>query len=130
MLGDNIPRAHAAFNIIGLLAFSFVGSVLMFWPYRYGCYMLPKRRRNKIFAGVAVTYFTHVLPCWMIEFSIVWSYGWFELLQGVSFILLTVTWILETVAVWHAYTWHMAGFMQIHYDNTLFGRGTTKAEAG
>ena len=100
-----------------------IASLLMFWPYRYGQFMLPKTRRNRLSGGIGIAYFTHVVPCWMMEFSVVWTYGWFTTLQGVSFICLTLTWALETVYIWAAYMWFMAGFMNNRYGNTKFGRG-------
>lgn len=128
MLGTNLPRAHVAFNVMGLLAYLFVASVFIYWPYRYGSYMLRKRRRNLLMLGSIIVYFIHVLPCWMIEFSIVWSYGWFTLIQSVSFLFLTISWILETVGVWIAYMWHMAGFMNNNYGKTPFGLGLVGAK--
>lgn len=123
MLGQAVPRIHMAFNIIGFLAYVFVASVLIFWPYRYGAYLLPHSRRNRMLAGIAVVYFLHVLPCWMMEFAVVWVYGWFTLLQGTSFILLIITWIIETVIVWLGYIWHMSGFINRNYGHTRFGQG-------
>lgn len=123
MLGSNLPRIHLAFVIMGTLIYAFLASVFMFWPYRFGNYMLPKSRRNKLFLGAFLVYFVHVLPCWIVEFSIVWNYGWHTVIQAVSFVYLTVSWIIETLSVWYGYTWHMAGFMNANYGMTRFGRG-------
>lgn len=73
--------------------------------------------------GSVLVYFVHVLPCWIIEFGIVWDSGWHTTLQSLSFMFLTISWIFETLAVWYGYMWHMAGFMQRYYSNTIFGRG-------
>jgi hypothetical protein len=126
MLGPDLPRFHIAFDVIGLLSFLLVSSVLIYWPYRYGAYMLPKSRRNKMMLGLAIIYFFHVLPLWMVEFSIVWSYGWFVLIQSVSFVFLTISWCVETVGVWYAYIWHMSGFMNRNYGTTVLGIGAKK----
>ena len=123
MLGRNLPRFHIAFDVIGLLTYLLVASVLIYWPYRFGAYMLPKTRRNKLMLGAAIIYFFHVLPLWFVEFTIVWNYGWHTLIQSVSFLFLTFSWVVETLGVWYAYMWHMAGFMNKNYGNTKFGRG-------
>lgn len=124
LLGSQLPRAHIAFNAIGAVVYMMISSVLIFWPYRYGAFMLGKTRRNRLSLGSILVYFAHIMPCWIIEFSIVWNHGWFSVLQGSSFILLTMSFIVETLVVWFAYMWFMAGFMQSSYGNTVFGRGT------
>lgn len=123
MVENTLPKVHLAFNIVAVLAFVLLGSVLMFWPYRYGAFMLPRNRRNKLLYGVSVSYFSHVLPLWIIELIIIWNYGWFVMIQSISFILLTMTCILETIAVWHFYIWHMSGYIHRTYGGTRFGLG-------
>ena len=123
MLGENLTRFHIAFDIIGLLAFLMVSSVFIYWPYRFGAYMLPKTRRNKLMTGLFIIYFLHVLPLWIVEFGIIWNYGWHTLLQSVCFVFLTISWVLETLGVWYGYAWHMAGFFQKNYGNSALGRG-------
>jgi hypothetical protein len=125
LLGSQLSRAHIAFNVIGALTYLLISAVLIFWPYRFGAFMLGKTRRNRLVLGAILVYFTHILPCWMIEFSIVWNYGWFTVVQGTSFILLTMSFIVETLVVWLGYVWQMAGFMQQNYGNTVFGRGSS-----
>lgn len=124
MIGTNLPRAHIAFNVMGMISYVLLASVFMFWPYRFGSFMLNKTRRNRLVAGCIIVYFIHVMPCWMMEFSVVWTYGWFSVLQGTSFLFLTLTWSLETLFVWLAYAWNMSGFMHNQYANTKFGRGS------
>jgi hypothetical protein len=123
LLGESIPRIHIAFATIGLILYVFVASVVIYWPYRYGQLMLDKHKRNRLMFGTALVYFLHTLPLWIIEFDIVWSYGWFSVIQGVSFIFTTISWVLETLGVWYAYMWHMSSFMHNNYANTWFGRG-------
>ena len=127
LLGATLPQAQIAFNAIGSFSFLIIASVLMFWPYRFGSFMLPKSRRNRLLLGTAIVYTFHVLPCWVIEFSIVWNYGWFAIIQAVSFIYLTSLFILESITVWIAYIWHLSGFTQNNYGNTLFGRGSSSS---
>lgn len=124
LLGSQLTRAHIAFNVIGALVYLILSAVFIFWPYRFGAFMLGKTRRNRLALGSILVYFSHILPCWMIEFAVVWNHGWFSVLQGTSFVLLTMSFIVETVVVWVSYIWHMAGFMQANYGNTVFGRGT------
>lgn len=124
LLGSQLPRAHIAFNVIGAMVYLVLSSVLVYWPYRYGAFMLGKSRRNRLSLGSILVYFAHILPCWMIEFAVIWNHGWFSILQGASFILLSMSFIVETFVVWFAYMWFMAGFMQVSYGDTVFGRGT------
>ena len=123
LLGQSVPRIHLAFCIIGLLSYVFVASVLVYWPYKYHSSMLPKNRRNRLMLGSAVVYFTHVLPIWIVEFNILWTFGWLTTMQGVAFVFITISWIVETMGVWYAYMWHMSGFLNKNYGNTVFGRG-------
>eukprot|EP00658_Telonema_sp_P-2_P060915 TRINITY_DN49697_c0_g1_i1.p1 TRINITY_DN49697_c0_g1~~TRINITY_DN49697_c0_g1_i1.p1 ORF type:complete len:171 (+),score=25.97 TRINITY_DN49697_c0_g1_i1:335-847(+) len=126
MLSQQLPRIYLGFNIIGVLAYVFAGSLLMFWPYRYGAFMLPKNRRNKLMMGVAVSYFSHILPIWLMEFVVIWNFGWFNLIQGASFVLLTMTWSLETLGVWYMYVWQLSGYLDRHYGRTKFGQGASR----
>ena len=123
LLGSTVPRFHIAFCIIGLFVYAFVASVAIYWPYRYGQLMLTKHRRNSLMFGTALVYFLHVLPLWIVEFNILWSYGWITIMQGVAFIFITISWIFETLGVWYAYMWHMSSFLHKNYGNTRFGRG-------
>ncbi len=123
LLGVSTPRIHLAFCIIGLLVYLFVASVLIYWPYKYHASMLPKNRRNRLMLGSVLVYFTHVLPIWIIEFGILWTYGWLTLMQGIAFIFITVSWIVETLGVWYGYIWYASGFLQKNYGDTVFGRG-------
>ena len=126
MLNQQLPRIYLAFSIIGTLFYVFGGSLLMFWPYRYGAFMLPKNRRNKMMIGVALSFFSHVLPLWIMDFSVIWLYGWFSLIQGASFILLTITWGLEMIGVWYMYTWQLSGYLDRHYGKSAFGQGASR----
>lgn len=123
LIGPTVPRFHIAFCVIGLFVYVFVASVLIYWPYRYGQLMLGKHRRNRLMLGTALVYFLHVLPLWIVEFNILWTYGWIALVQGVAFIFITISWIIETLGVWYAYMWHMSSFINRNYGDTIFGRG-------
>lgn len=122
-MGDNVSQIHIAFVIIGIFVYILVASVIIYWPYRYGEMMLAKHRRNRLFIGTALIYFFHVLPIWIIEFSIAWNYGWLSLVQGVAIVFVTISWVLETLGVWYSYMWYMSSFMHNNYANTAFGRG-------
>ena len=123
MLGSTLPRFHIGFCVIGLFLYMFVASSIIYWPYRYGQLMLAKHRRNRIMAGTALVYFMHVLPLWIAEFTILWSYGWISLIQGVAFIYTTISWVIESLGVWYAYMWHVSSFLNKNYGDTPFGRG-------
>jgi hypothetical protein len=119
LLGAATPSLHLAFCVFGLLVFALFASVLIYWPYRYGSFMLDKNKRNRLMIGSALVYFFHVLPLWVIEFDILWSYGWMSEVQGVSFCFLSVSWIIETLGVWYAYIWHMSGYMNKNHGAVI-----------
>lgn len=121
LLGEQTARLHLAFCVIGTLGFFLVGSLFMYASYRWAAFLREKSRRNRMLSGAAIAYLTHILPLWIMEFGIVWSYGWMTLLQGVHFVFLSVLWVVETLVVWLAYTWHGSGLLHEKYGNTMFG---------
>jgi hypothetical protein len=121
LLGDSTPRLYVAFCVIGTVGFFLIGSLYMYAAYRWAAFLREKSRRNRMLSGAAIAYLSHILPLWIIEFSIIWEYGWMTLLQGAHFVFLSMIWICETLLVWLAYTWHASGFLHQKYGSTMFG---------
>jgi hypothetical protein len=121
LLGDQTPRLYVAFVVIGTIFFFLFGSLYLYASYRWAAFLREKSRRNRVLSGVAIVYLSHVLPLWIMEFGIIWTYGWMSLLQSAHFVFLSVIWILETLTVWLAYTWHGAGLLHEKYGSTMFG---------
>eukprot|EP00754_Rhynchopus_humris_P044059 Rhum_TRINITY_DN3758_c0_g1::Rhum_TRINITY_DN3758_c0_g1_i1::g.11955::m.11955 len=118
LLGESIVVAHLACNVIGAVLFVFVGGVLMFWPYRYYHQMLPSSRRNRIMAGVYTIFLVRDFPCWLIEFWVLWKFGWLHVLQGISVLLTTVSFALGLLICWLIYTWKVAKILEHQFGSS------------
>ena len=117
LLGTIIPNTHIAFNACGGAAYLLISAVFMFWPYRYGHCMLVSKRRDRFTTGIFIVYFLRDLPCWIIEFQVIWKHGFMSEIQGISFIVATITFAFATFVVWFKYTWRMAKYFQEMYGH-------------
>ena len=108
LFGTQLVNSHLGFNIVGTISFLVIGSPFLFWPYHYGPQMPPRTRRNCVFLCLAIVYFSHDFPLWLMEFYMVWQYGWINKLQGISLFLLTFTTAFGTFGVWLGYAWKMS----------------------
>eukprot|EP01059_Diplonema_ambulator_P035212 TRINITY_DN8206_c0_g1_i1.p1 TRINITY_DN8206_c0_g1~~TRINITY_DN8206_c0_g1_i1.p1 ORF type:complete len:187 (+),score=15.08 TRINITY_DN8206_c0_g1_i1:39-599(+) len=118
LLGDTLVVWHLVCNIIGATLYVFIGSVLMFWPYRYYHQMLASSRRNRIMAGVYTIFFSRDLPCWFMEFWVLWKYGWIHILQGISVLLTTCSFGFGLIMCWLIYTWKLAKYLEQHFGSS------------
>eukprot|EP01061_Rhynchopus_euleeides_P032806 TRINITY_DN54608_c0_g1_i1.p1 TRINITY_DN54608_c0_g1~~TRINITY_DN54608_c0_g1_i1.p1 ORF type:complete len:186 (+),score=55.21 TRINITY_DN54608_c0_g1_i1:193-750(+) len=118
LLGDSLVVGHFVCNVIGSVLYVGIGSVLMFWPYRYYHQMLASSRRNRIMAGVYTIFLSRDLPCWLMEFWVVWKHGWIHVLQGVSVLLTTVSFGLGLVMCWLIYTWKLAKYLEHQFGSS------------
>lgn len=41
-MGEDLPRTHIAFCIIGMIVWLLIASVYVYWPYRYGAFCFEK----------------------------------------------------------------------------------------
>lgn len=132
LLGDNLVNAHLGFNIVGCLSFALVASPFMFLPYRYGERMTPRDRRNSMIICIFAVFLLHDFPLWMMEFWIVWQWGWIHVLQGVSIVLLTCTTAFGFFGVWLGYAWKVSKVLQTHFGSAAFNVGgdPTRARIG
>jgi hypothetical protein len=121
LLGTETPKLYVAFCVIGTFGFFLIGSLYMYGSYRWAAFLREKSRRNRLLTGIAVSYITHILPLWIMEFGIVWTYGWMTLLQGTHFVFLSIIWFAETLLVWLSFAWHGAGLLHEKYGDTMFG---------
>ena len=115
LFGASLVDAHLAFVCIGTVVFTFLASPFLFWPYRYGRQMKPRSIRNAIISCIVIVFFTHDFPLWLIEFWMVWQFGWIYEVQGISIILLTITTAWGTFCVWLAYSWKLSKLLQVQF---------------
>jgi hypothetical protein len=120
LFGDALVNAHLAFNVIGCLSFVFVGSPFMFMPYRYGLQMTPRGRRNNAILCMVIVFVLHDFPLWLMEFWMVWAWGWIHVLQGVSVVILTGTTAFGFFGVWLGYAWKMSKLLQEKFGSAAF----------
>ncbi len=120
LFSESVVNAHLAFNILGSIAFFLIASPFLFMPYHYKDLMEYKARRNYTVLCIAISWLLHDLPIWVIEFWIVWNFGWIHIVQGMSLILVSVAFISGFFAVWIGYTWKMSKLLQTHFGGSLF----------
>ena len=118
LLEDTLVDWHLACNIIGAVLYVFVGSVLMFWPYRYYHQMLDSSRRNRIMAGVYTIFLVRDFPCWLMEFWVLWKYGWISVIQGISVMLATFSFAFGLIMCWLIYTWKIAKILEKQFGSS------------
>ena len=114
LFGSALVRAHIAFAVMGSILFILIASPFLFWSYRYSNQMPPKTRRNCFFFAVGVAFLTHDFPLWLMEFWMVWQFGWMHVIQGMSIFLLTFTTLVGLFSVWLGYAWKLSRQLQ-HY---------------
>ena len=117
LLGNDIVNAHIGFNVVGTISFGILSSPFLFMPYRYGAQMTKRSRRNSSIACMGTVFLLHDWPLWLMEFYIVWQYGWIHVLQGVSISLLTITTTFGFFGVWLGYAWKVARVLQQYYGS-------------
>jgi len=74
------------------------------------------RARHYLWYGIAAVYFFADKPLFIIEFYIVYHFGYHHLLQTCSFLLKTISWLLGSVVVWVSYVWWMSRKLQNRSD--------------
>ena len=120
LFGSVTVDAQQAFIVLGTLIFFIVASPCIFFPYYYGRDLEYKVRRNFTVMGIGISWLVHDMPLWFIEFNVVWNYGWVHLLQGVSFLLISIAFAIGFFAVWLGYTWKMSKFLQNQFGGSDF----------
>jgi len=115
LIGDTLVDWLVAFNAIGAVVYILIGSVLMFWSYHRMHCLKRSCRRNRLFGGVALVFLFRDLPCFLIEFWIVWKYGWMHILQGISVMLTTFSFSISLLMVWFIWAWKAAKCLELNY---------------
>ena len=131
LFGDALVNAHIAFTVFGTFIFAIFASPFLFWPYRYGKQMPARVRRNCVFLCLVIVFFTHDFPLWLMEFFMVWRYGWIHVLQGVSLLVLTWTTAIGLFGVWLGYTWKVSKLLQRQFGSSNYNiAGTSSGMTG
>ena len=120
LFGDDLVNAHLGFNVIGVVSFAIFASPFMFLPYRYGEQMTTRSKRNSAILCMMTVFLLHDFPLWLMEFWMVWQWGWIHILQGVSIIILTGTTTFGFFGVWLGYAWKVSKLLQTYFGSTSF----------
>ncbi len=120
LFGPMVVQAHLAFNIIGSIFFFIVASPFLFMPYFYKDQMEYKIRRNSTVFAIAISWLFHDMPLFFIEFWIIWNFGWIHVIQGVSMLLIGLSFAVGFFSVWLGYTWKVSKFLQTHFSGSAF----------
>ena len=120
LFGTAVVNAHLAFNIIGSLLFFLVASPFIFMPYYYRDQTEYKVRRNSTVMAMGISWLFHDLPLWFIEFWIMWNFGWIHIIQGLSMILVSISFAVGFFSVWLGFAWKMSKLLQTHFGGSAF----------
>eukprot|EP00756_Hemistasia_phaeocysticola_P001865 Hpha_TRINITY_DN11291_c0_g1::TRINITY_DN11291_c0_g1_i1::g.167373::m.167373 len=103
--GVNTPRAYVTFVVITLVVYISISGVCFFWAQFYckddreG----RKKRRSRVHLGMFFIYFLSDTPLFFLDLRIVYYHGWQEEIQGITFVLKLLSWLLGTFFVWFIY---------------------------
>ncbi|ORC88640.1 uncharacterized protein TM35_000162780 [Trypanosoma theileri] len=101
-VGGTLRGAHLAFDIIGIVGYSFGGAPLFVYAYKYG--LSYSKRRTRLLLGMAVMFIVWSFPIFIIEFVILVSLGGRNYpLDGIVFILSIISSILDGFCIWFGY---------------------------
>jgi len=64
--------------------------------------------------AVMFVYFSSDLPLFVVQYIIVFNYGYFSIIQSLSFLLTVISFVLGSYLVWTNYMWSAAKYLQTH----------------
>eukprot|EP00759_Apiculatamorpha_spiralis_P050460 PhF_6_TR4770/c0_g1_i1/m.6581 len=102
-LESRIQQGYLAFVIISQITYWVLAGPFFFYAnkYPYGT----KDRNNKICVGLISYFVLADAPLWLLDVRIVYSYGWINVIQGICFVLRTVSFMIHSHVVWFIYLW-------------------------
>eukprot|EP00659_Diplonema_papillatum_P009715 gene9715-15085_t len=108
LVGSTVEGAYLSFVVLTILVYVFVGGLSFFWAQFY-CDRESKEgiksRNRRVHTGMFFIYFLSDSPLFIIDLYIVYHYGWVDEVQGITFILKLVSWLVGTFFVWFVYMW-------------------------
>eukprot|EP00662_Eupelagonemidae_sp_cell21_P016350 gene16350-57019_t len=57
------------------------------------------------------------LPCFLMEFWVVWKYGWIHILQGISVLLTSFSFSMSLLMVWFIWAWKLAKVLEMNFGS-------------
>ena len=125
IFGSAIVTAHLVFNIVGTFAFALIGSPFLYYAYAYRHHMSVRAHRDYGSLCSSITFLLHDLPLWILELWMCWRWGWISVIQGVSLVVLSVSFALGFLGTWLGYAWFVAKFLQTYFGETAFNYTTS-----
>jgi len=121
-LDTRLVRAYLAFTIISQLMYWFIAGPYFFYANKYP--RGTKDRNNKVCIGLVTIFLFADVPMWILDVRIVFFYGWFHVLQGICFVLRTVSFVINANIVWFIYMWKLTKYLHLRSDDgmVLFNR--------
>ena len=114
LVGGDVTRAYLAFVLITVMVYLCASGFCFFWAARY-CDQETKegiKQRNKrVHQGMLFIYFLSDVPFFILDLYIVYWYGWVDVIQGISFVLKLMSWMVGTFFVWFVYMWKVSKFL-------------------
>eukprot|EP01064_Diplonema_japonicum_P008178 TRINITY_DN1567_c0_g1_i3.p1 TRINITY_DN1567_c0_g1~~TRINITY_DN1567_c0_g1_i3.p1 ORF type:complete len:170 (+),score=30.87 TRINITY_DN1567_c0_g1_i3:41-511(+) len=108
LVGASVKQAYFAFVFLTVLVYIFVAGFCFFWAALY-CDRESKegiKQRNKrVHTGMFFIYFFSDTPLFIIDLYIVYQSGWVDEVQGITFVLKLISWLIGTFFVWFVYMW-------------------------
>jgi hypothetical protein len=120
LIGNDFVQAYLAMNVIGIACMLLLGSPWIFMAYYFGSQLNYRQRRNATVLGLVISFVFHDFALWVMDFYVVWNYGWIHLLQGTSFVLLCVSATVGFFGLWLGYAWKVSKILQQHFSANAF----------
>eukprot|EP00754_Rhynchopus_humris_P037088 Rhum_TRINITY_DN19189_c0_g1::Rhum_TRINITY_DN19189_c0_g1_i1::g.169489::m.169489 len=111
LLGRDLKSAYFAFVFLTTLVYLFATGVCFLWAAKY-CDQETKegikQRNRRVHQGMLFIYFLSDTPFFIMDLYIVYWYGWRDEVQGITFVLKMMSWMVGTFFVWFIYMWKVS----------------------
>jgi hypothetical protein len=108
-----LRNTYIAFCVIGLAVYAFVAGPMFYYAFKYG--PSKKSRSAKLRVGLVSMYFASTFPLFIMELYMIYTNGAIlNVLDGMCFVLLLISWATNSIVVWFIYMWMVARFLHSH----------------
>lgn len=110
LVGSTYKNVYLSFVILGMIAFLIPSAVFFFLSCMRSA--SPKDTRNKLIVALVFVYLFSDFPLFILEFIAQWEYGFHSLIQSLSFLITTVSWVAGSILVWGTYMWKISKYLE------------------
>lgn len=117
---------YLAMVVISSIAFWLVCGPMFFYAAKYA---KDSRRRNRFFTGgIVIMYLFADVPLWMCDMSIIFYVGFIDVGQGITFVLRSLSFLVNSYVTWNVYLHRLSKFLQVAVFGSIAGDQATIAK--